>query len=53
MVLSFSAVYAVVATVTRFMVLEAHFGAPERVCRKDRENLDSSNSRAHKGLKIY
>jgi len=47
MVLSFSAVYAAVATVTRFRVLEALFGDHER----DRENLDSSDNRAHNLLK--
>jgi len=47
MLLSFSAVYAAVAMVTRFRVLEALFGDHERDRRKDRENLDSSNNWAH------
>jgi hypothetical protein len=48
MVLSFSVVYAAVAMVTRFRVLEAFlFGDRER----DRENLDSSDNRAHNLLK--
>jgi hypothetical protein len=46
-VLSFSAVYAAVAMVTRIRVLEALFGDRER----DRENLDSSDNRAHNLLK--
>jgi len=46
-VLSFSAVYVAVAMVTRFRVLEALFGDRER----DRENLDSSDNRAHNLLK--
>jgi hypothetical protein len=37
MVLSFSVVYAAVATVTRFRVLEALFGDREGDRRKDRE----------------
>jgi len=37
MVLSFSAIYAAVAPVTRFRVLEALFGDRERDRRKDRE----------------
>jgi hypothetical protein len=47
MVLSFSAVYTAVATVTGFRVLEAHFGERERDC----ENLNCSNNRKHKLLK--
>jgi hypothetical protein len=47
MVLSYSVVYAAVAMVTRFRVLEALFGDRER----DRENLDSSDNRAHNLLK--
>jgi len=51
MVLSFSAVYAAVATVTRFRVLETLFGDREGDHRKDCENLDSSDNRAHNLLK--
>jgi hypothetical protein len=48
MVLRFSAIYVAVAMATRFRVLEAlFFGDPERDHRKDRENLDSSDNRAH------
>ena len=47
MVLSFSAIYAAVATAMRFRVLEALFGDRERDHRKDRENSDSSDNRAH------
>jgi len=50
-VLSFSAVYAAVATVTRFSVLGALFGDRERDRMKDLENLDSSGNRAHNLLK--
>jgi len=52
MVLSFSAVYAAVATVIRFRVLEALFGGREEDRRKDREILDSSDNQAHNLLKI-
>jgi hypothetical protein len=51
MVLSFSAVSAAVATVTRFRVLETLFGDHEGDCRKDCENFDSSDNRAHNLLK--
>ena len=51
MVLSFSAVYAAVATVTRFRVLETLFEDCEGDCRKDCENLDSSDNQAHNLLK--
>jgi len=51
MVLSFTVVYAAVATVTRFMVLEALFGDREGDRRKDREILDNSDNRAHNLLK--
>jgi len=47
MALSFSAVYAAVATVTRFMVLEVLL----EDCERDCENLDSSDNRAHNLLK--
>jgi len=51
---SFSAVYATVAMVTRFRVLEAlffFFGDRKRDRRKDRENLDSSDNWALNLLK--
>jgi hypothetical protein len=47
MVLSFSAVYAAVATVTRFRVLEALFGDHKR----DHGIWDSRDIRAHNLLK--
>jgi len=46
-VLSSSAVYAAVATVTRFRFLEALSGDGERDC----ENLDSSDTQANNMLK--
>jgi hypothetical protein len=49
MELSFSGIYVAVATVTRFRVPEALFGD----CRKDRENLDSSDIWAHNLVKMY
>jgi len=49
--LNFSAVYAAVATMTRFTVLEALLGDGERDRKKDCENLDSSDNRAHNLLK--
>ena len=51
MVLSVSAVYAAVATATRFRVLETLFGDRKGDHRKDCENLDSSDNRAHNLLK--
>jgi hypothetical protein len=39
MVMSFSAVYAAVATVTMFRVLDVLFGDRERDSKKDRENF--------------
>jgi hypothetical protein len=51
MVLSFSAVYAAVATVTRFRVLEALFGDHKRDHRKDHGIWDSRDIRAHNLLK--
>jgi len=50
---SFSGIYVAVATVTRFRVLEALFGDCKRDCRKDCENLDSSNIWAHNLVKMY
>jgi hypothetical protein len=47
MVLSFSALYAAVAMVTGFTVLEARLGDRKR----DRENLDSRDNRAYNLLK--
>jgi hypothetical protein len=53
MELSFSGIYVAVATVTRFRVPEALFGDRERDCRKDRENLDSSDIWVHNLVKMY
>jgi hypothetical protein len=50
-VLSFSVVYAVVAMVTRFRVLEALFKIVKEIVGKIVRFLDSSDSRAHNLLK--
>jgi hypothetical protein len=51
MVLSFSAVYAAVATVTRFRVLEALLVIVKEIIGKIVRTLDSSDNRAHNLLK--
>jgi len=51
MVLSFSAVYAAVATVTRFSVLEALLEIGKEIVGKIVRFLDSSDNRAHNLLK--
>jgi hypothetical protein len=51
MVLSLSAIYAVVATVTRFRVLEALLVIMKEIVGKIVRFLDSSDNRAHNLLK--
>jgi uncharacterized spore protein YtfJ len=51
MVLSFSSVYAAVAMVTRFRVLEALLEIVKEIVGKIVTFLDSSNNRAHNLLK--
>jgi hypothetical protein len=51
MVLSFSAVYAAVATVTRFRILEDHLEIVKEIIGKIRRFLDSSDNQAHNLLK--
>ena len=51
MVLSFSVVYAAVATVTRFRVLEALLEIVKEIVGKIVRFLDSSDNRAHNLLK--
>jgi len=51
MVLSFSAVYAAVATGTRFRVLQALLEIVKEIIGKIVRFLDSSNNRAHNLLK--
>jgi hypothetical protein len=51
MVLHFSAVYAAVATVTRFRVFEALLEIVKEIIGKIVRCLDSSDNRAHNLLK--
>ena len=50
-VLSFSVLFAIVAMVTRFRVLEAHLMIVKEIVGKIVRFLDSSDSRAHNLLK--